>query len=113
MERTTKGIDTRDITTVPTNEIPDHDLLVGGSHAKLLALLGKRRGFDDTRGTLFFEIARILKDKQPKFFILENVKGLLSHDNGNTFKIIIATLTEPGMTSNGKCLTARISESPE
>jgi len=88
--------DTRDIRTVPTGEIPDHDLLVGGFPCQAFSIAGKRRGFDDTRGTLFFEIARILKDKQPKFFILENVKGLLSHDNGNTFKTIIATLTELG-----------------
>ena len=89
-------IDTRDITTVPTSEIPDHELLVGGFPCQAFSVAGKRRGFDDTRGTLFFEIARILKDKQPKLFILENVKGLLSHDNGNTFKVIISTLTELG-----------------
>ena len=89
-------IDTRDIRTVPTSEIPDHDLLVGGFPCQAFSIAGKRRGFDDTRGTLFFEIARILKDKQPKLFILENVKGLLSHDGGNTFKIIISTLDELG-----------------
>lgn len=90
------SIDTRDIRTVHTSEIPDHDLLVGGFPCQAFSIAGKRRGFDDTRGTLFFEIARILKDKQPKYFILENVKGLLSHDNGNTFKTIISTLTELG-----------------
>lgn len=107
VERTTKGIDTRDITTVPTNEIPDHDLLVGGFPCQAFSIAGKRRGFDDTRGTLFFEIARILKDKQPKFFILENVKGLLSHDNGNTFKIIIATLTELGYDLQWQVLNSK------
>ena len=91
-----KGIDTRDIRTVPTTDIPDHDLLVGGFPCQAFSIAGKRRGFDDTRGTLFFEIARILKDKNPKYFILENVKGLLSHNNGSTFKTIISTLTELG-----------------
>ncbi len=90
------SVDTRDIRTVPTSEIPEADLLVGGFPCQAFSIAGKRRGFDDTRGTLFFEVARILQGKKPKFFILENVKGLLSHDNGNTFKIIIATLTELG-----------------
>ena len=91
-----KEIDQRDITKVSTSEIPDHDLLVGGFPCQAFSIAGKRRGFDDTRGTLFFEIARILQDKQPKYFILENVKGLLSHNNGNTFRTIISTLTELG-----------------
>lgn len=102
-----KGIDTRDIRAVPTSEIPDHDLLVGGFPCQAFSIAGKRRGFDDTRGTLFFEIARILKDKQPKFFILENVKGLLSHDNGNTFKTIISTLTELGYDLQWQVLNSK------
>lgn len=101
------GVDTRDITTVLTSEIPDHDLLVGGFPCQSFSIAGKRRGFDDTRGTLFFEIARILKDKQPKYFILENVKGLLSHDNGNTFKTIIATLTELGYDIQWQVLNSK------
>ena len=88
-----KGIDTRDIRTVPTTDIPDHDLLVGGFPCQAFSIAGKRRGFDDTRGTLFFEIARILKDKQPKFFILENVKGLLSSRTTLTFDAILDTLS--------------------
>jgi DNA (cytosine-5)-methyltransferase 1 len=99
--------DTRDIRTVPTSEIPDHDLLVGGFPCQAFSIAGKRRGFDDTRGTLFFEIARILKDKQPKFFILENVKGLLSHDNGFTFKTIISTLTELGYDLQWQVLNSK------
>lgn len=101
------GVDTRDITTVPTEEIPDHDLLVGGFPCQAFSIAGKRRGFDDTRGTLFFEIARILKDKQPKYFILENVKGLLSHDGGNTFKTIISTLTELGYDLQWQVLNSK------
>ena len=89
-----RGLDTTSITEVPTADIPDHDLLVGGFPCQAFSIAGKRRGFAETRGTLFFEIARILKDKKPKYFILENVKGLLSHDNGNTFKTIISTLVE-------------------
>lgn len=105
--KSTNGVDTRDITTVPTSEIPDHDLLAGGFPCQAFSIAGKRRGFDDTRGTLFFEIARILKDKQPKLFILENVKGLLSHDGGNTFKIIISTLTELGYDLQWQVLNSK------
>ena len=102
-----QSIDTRDIRTVPSSEIPDHDLLVGGFPCQAFSIAGKRRGFDDTRGTLFFEVARILKDKQPKFFILENVKGLLSHDNGFTFKTIISTLTELGYDLQWQVLNSK------
>ena len=100
-------VDTRDIRTVPTTDIPDHDLLVGGFPCQAFSIAGKRRGFDDTRGTLFFEIARILKDKNPKYFILENVKGLLSHDNGFTFKTIISTLTELGYDLEWQVLNSK------
>jgi len=91
-----RKVDTRDIKTVSTEEIPEHELLVGGFPCQSFSIAGKRLGFDDTRGTLFFEIARILKDKQPKYFILENVKGLISHNSGQTFRTIIATITELG-----------------
>ena len=85
-----------DITKIDTRTIPDFDLFVGGFPCQAFSIAGKRRGFEDTRGTLFFEIARILKDKRPRYFVLENVKGLLSHDEGNTFKVIISTLDELG-----------------
>lgn len=88
--------DTRDITTVDVSEIPDHDLLVGGFPCQSFSVAGKRGGFQDTRGTLFFDIARIAKAKKPSYLLLENVKGLLSHDEGNTFATIIATLDELG-----------------
>lgn len=100
-------IDTRDITTIPTSEIPDHDLLVGGFPCQAFSIAGKRRGFAETRGTLFFEIARILKDKQPKYFILENVKGLLSHDEGRTFRTIITTLTDLGYDLQWQVLNSK------
>ncbi len=89
-----RKLDTRSITDVSTDEIPDHDLLCGGFPCQSFSVAGKRGGFNDTRGTLFFEIARIVKEKRPKYILLENVKGLLSHDKGRTFKIILSTLTE-------------------
>lgn len=85
-----------DATKIIAEDLPDFDLLVGGFPCQAFSIAGKRLGFDDTRGTLFFDIARILKVKRPRNFILENVKGLLSHDAGRTFKTIIATLVELG-----------------
>ena len=85
-----------DIRTIQAERIPDHDLLVGGFPCQAFSIAGKRGGFEDTRGTLFFEIARILSVKRPKLLLLENVKGLLSHDNGNTFGTILSTLSELG-----------------
>lgn len=72
------------------------DLLVGGSPCQSFSMVGKRRGFDDTRGTLFYEFARVVKESQPNVFIFENVKGLVNHDNGNTFETIKATFDELG-----------------
>lgn len=72
------------------------DIVVGGSPCQSFSMVGKRRGFDDTRGTLFYEFARVVKQSQPNVFIYENVKGLVNHDNGNTFDIIKATFNELG-----------------
>lgn len=72
------------------------DLLVGGSPCQSFSMVGKRKGFEDTRGTLFYEFARVVKESQPKVFIFENVKGLTNHDNGNTFETIKATFDELG-----------------
>jgi len=88
--------DTRDIRTVEASEIPDHDLLCAGYPCQSFSIAGKRRGFEDTRGTLFFEICRIAKVKRPKLLLLENVKGLLSHDKGKTFYTTIKSLDELG-----------------
>jgi len=85
-----------DITTVRAEELPDFDLLCGGFPCQAFSIAGKRRGFQDTRGTLFFEIARILKVKRPQFVFLENVKGLLNHNKGETFRVIIQALSELG-----------------
>lgn len=83
-----------DATKIKAEKLPNFDFLVGGFPCQAFSIVGRRRGFDDVRGTLFFDIARVLKEKQPKYFLLENVKGLLSHDNGRTFKIIVTTLVE-------------------
>lgn len=96
-----------DITKINEKELPDFDLFVGGFPCQAFSVAGKRGGFDDTRGTLFFDCARILKEKQPRNFILENVKGLLSHDNGRTFKTIINTLTELGYCVEWQVLNAK------
>lgn len=96
-----------DITKIDAEALPDFDLLVGGFPCQAFSIAGKRRGFEDTRGTLFFELARILRAKQPRLFVFENVKGLLSHDNGNTFKTIISTITELGYDCQWQVLNSK------
>lgn len=83
-----------DITKIHESDIPDHDILVGGFPCVAFSQAGLKRGFDDTRGTLFFDIARIIKEKRPKAFLLENVKNLLGHDHGRTFETIHQTLED-------------------
>lgn len=83
---------TGDITKVDPKDIPDHDVLFAGFPCQPFSIIGQMKGFDDTRGTLFFHIANILKEKKPKAFILENVKQLVGHDKGQTLKVIIKTL---------------------
>lgn len=85
-----------DATTINTAELPDFDLLVGGFPCQAFSVAGKRAGFNDTRGTLIFDVVRILRDKRPRYFVLENVKGLLSHDSGKTFAHILEILTDSG-----------------
>jgi DNA (cytosine-5)-methyltransferase 1 len=85
-----------DAREINPRELPDFDLLCGGFPCQSFSIAGKRRGFEDTRGTLFFEIARILEVKRPAYILLENVKGLLNHDKGKTFACIIQTLSELG-----------------
>ena len=96
-----------DITKVNTEEIPDHDLLVGGFPCQAFSIAGKRGGFEDTRGTLFFEIARIAQEKRPRLILLENVKGLLSHDKGRTFGAILTTLDEIGYDCQWQVLNSK------
>ncbi len=85
-----------DVSKIAWNDIEDFGLLVGGFPCQSFSIAGARRGFNDTRGNLFFEIARCVKEKQPCLLLLENVKGLLSHDKGKTFGVILNTLDELG-----------------
>ena len=83
---------TGDITKVDTKNIPDFDILCAGFPCQAFSSAGKRQGFADTRGTMFFEVERILRDKRPKGFILENVEGLVNHDGGKTLQVIVDRL---------------------
>ncbi|MBP3450599.1 MAG: DNA cytosine methyltransferase [Spirochaetaceae bacterium] len=103
-----------DITKIETSEIPEFDFLLGGFPCQAFSAAGKRLGFEDTRGTLFFEVERILRDKKPKGFILENVEGLVNHDKqnpkdkiGKTLSIILDHLSELGYKVNWKVLNAK------
>jgi len=102
-----------DITKINEQELPDFDMLVGGFPCQAFSIAGKRKGFEDTRGTLFFDIARIIKAKQPRLVFLENVKGLLSHDNGETFRTIIATLDELGYDIQWQVLNSKNHRVPQ
>ena len=83
-----------DITKINPDEIPEFDILLAGFPCQAFSIAGEKRGFDDTRGTLFFNIATILKKKEPDAFLLENVKHLKHHDKGRTFQVIKDVLTE-------------------
>ena len=96
-----------DIRTIAADSIPDFDMLCGGYPCQSFSIAGKRKGFDDTRGNLFFEIARIAREKQPKIIFLENVKGLLSHDKGNTFKTITQHLNSMGYLVDYRILNSK------
>lgn len=97
---------TGDITLINEHDIPDHDLLFAGFPCQPFSICGDGKGFDDTRGTLFFDIARILAAKKPKYFVLENVKQLRGHNNGQTLKHILKTLTDLGYYVDYKVLNA-------
>ena len=83
-----------DITKIHEKDIPDHDILIAGFPCQAFSIAGKREGFNDTRGTLFFEVARILNEKKPKIVLLENVENLINHNKSNTIKIILTILNE-------------------
>ena len=85
-----------DITQVDEKDVPHHDILLAGFPCQPFSQAGLKKGFEDTRGTLFFDIARILKEKKPKAFLLENVKQLRGHDKGRTLEVILETLKEIG-----------------
>lgn len=95
-----------DITKINAESIPHHDLLLAGFPCQAFSIMGKREGFADTRGTMFFEIERILQYHHPSVIMLENVKQLVSHDHGNTFKVIIDKLNKLGYYLKWKVLNA-------
>ncbi len=96
-----------DITKIDAKDIPDFDILLAGFPCQAFSIIGKQEGFaNETCGTLFFEIERILREKRPKAFLLENVKNLMSHDSGNTFKIIKHHLEALGYHVHAKVLNA-------
>lgn len=96
-----------DATRIQTDTIPSFDLLVGGFPCQAFSHAGKRMGFNDTRGTLFFEISRILKDKKPKYFLLENVRGLLSHDHGRTIQTMLRILSDLGYYAKWQIINSK------
>lgn len=96
-----------DATRIQTDSLPSFDLLVGGFPCQAFSHAGKRMGFNDTRGTLFFEISRILKDKKPKYFLLENVRGLLSHDRGRTIQTMLRILADLGYYARWQIINSK------
>lgn len=95
-----------DIMEISSDELPDYDILAGGFPCQPFSLAGMRKGFEDTRGTLFFEVARLLKEKQPKAFFLENVEGIVNHDSGKTLYVIEKTLHDLGYNCDWRVMNA-------
>lgn len=95
-----------DITNVNEKNIPDHDILCAGFPCQAFSISGKQRGFEDSRGTLFFDVARIVKQKKPKIVFMENVKNFATHDGGRTLAVVKNTMEELGYTFHQKVLSA-------
>lgn len=102
-----------DVTKIEAEKLPDFELLVGGFPCQAFSIAGKRGGFDDTRGTIFFDFARIMKAKKPKFAIFENVRGLLNHDGGKTYETMLRTLDELGYDAQWGILNTRFHGLPQ
>lgn len=102
-----------DATKIIPEQLPAFDLLCGGFPCQAFSIAGKRGGFEDTRGTLFFDIAKIVRVKRPRYLFLENVKGLLSHDEGNTFATIISTIDELGYDCQWQVLNSNNIDTPQ
>lgn len=96
-----------DVTKLDPKFLPNFNILCAGFPCQSFSVAGKQKGFEDTRGTMFFEICRILKEKQPEIVFLENVKNLSTHDKGKTLKVIIGNLEELGYTVSFKVLNAK------
>ena len=95
-----------DITLVDEKKIPNHDILCAGFPCQAFSISGKQRGFEDSRGTLFFDVARIVKEKKPKIVFMENVKNFATHDNGRTLEVVKATMEELGYVFFQKVLNS-------
>ena len=95
-----------DITKVNEKSIPNHDILCAGFPCQAFSISGKQRGFRDDRGTLFFDVARIVKEKKPKIVFMENVKNFATHDSGKTLQIVKSTMEKLGYTFNQKVLNS-------
>ncbi len=95
-----------DITKVNEKDIPEHDILCAGFPCQAFSISGKQRGFEDSRGTLFFDVARIVKEKKPKIVFMENVKNFATHDGGKTLEIVKKTMEELGYTFNQRVLNS-------
>ena len=95
-----------DITQVHEADVPDHDILFAGFPCQAFSIMGRMKGLADTRGTLFFDVARILEEKRPQAFVLENVKQLVGHDKGRTLKVILKTLRDLGYHVHYQVLNA-------
>ena len=96
-----------DIRTVKPSDLPEAEAYTFGFPCQAFSIAGKRRGFEDTRGTLFFEVMRLAKERQPDLLFAENVKGLLNHDNGRTFGIIISAMDELGYDVEWQVLNSK------
>ena len=99
-------VDCKDIKSVDENSLPNFDILCAGFPCQAFSVAGYRKGFDDERGNLFFELVRIAKAKKPKILLLENVKNLVGHDSGNTFEVILKELKNLGYFIKYKVLNA-------
>ena len=95
-----------DITKVDEKSIPNHDILCAGFPCQAFSISGKQRGFEDSRGTLFFDVARIVKEKRPRIVFMENVKNFATHDNGHTLEVVKATMEELGYNFFQKVLNS-------
>lgn len=95
------------ITRISADALPNFELLVGGFPCQSFSVAGRRKGFDDTRGTLFFDLCRLARTKQPRLLLFENVKGLLHHESGETFRIILNTLDELGYDCQWQLLNSQ------
>ena len=96
-----------DITKVDEKKIPDHDILCAGFPCQAFSISGNQRGFEDSRGTLFFDVARIVKEKKPKVVFMENVKNFASHDNGRTLMVVKKTMEQLGYSFFYQVLNAK------